>query len=871
MNLRLLKYFSWIWLVLLVAACSTDRLYNDEASTPGLHQVRCFIQVPEAKDVVKTRAGNDNELDFSKLSILVYDQNDKFIAQAKVISQDPQYVQAENAYEVIISLPVTDELATLVFVANMDDVPALVSEGTSLDELYESLKFSFAGKWGNGKSSLVPMWGEINELKLVENMNATYSNEKMRVSLLRAMAQLDVKSDLASTVFKITSGHIYLSLSDGLVIPMAKNYDAINNKVSAPSVLSNVLYNVGQGSPTSNAGLALKSPLTYNLSGSSAELMFIPEQVNTGDGGQDLFIIIGGSYHGEATPTYYKITFDEDVKNKPFDILRNHRYILHIKSVNGPGYSTLDNAALSPSSNIDVDIVEWDENVNDGYVFGDKFFGIDGDPIYFDSPTAGQMKWVPYQTNLKDEYIAANLNFGLGDEKVGDFQLALNVKDKRIEIVTSKNDTRQPIKDNLLISILDRVFDVPLEQHPGNFDYFIDCDATKVYGAYVPNVPLTEDNYVEVRVYADTPISNTYYKLYTNTIDGISFSGEGSLNLTKDETGTYSQILKLQGTGMPKTHFPKYLDVFMNTTELQSCDIYVQMAYSPKKILGISNVGYGYCTQDNLSKIFRESEYNFGLLPQSIVKSNLLTDFKRFPETNPGEKGKHVAALRKALEDVDILIVGNLGEGHMDKEGVNEWRLWNEAIGDFLKQKGVVIMMDQAQGDILYLFTSLYGDSFKLSYKAFGSKGDRFSFTSIPGDPILNGPFGDVNGKEWGQDSFRPVSIGGIPSEDIEVYSYAFIDGTNSPMGIAIFRHLKYNLFFIGSAGFIASRETNTTEENSEPFLIDRNDFDRPIAKPIYGPSKGPYGPVYNSIFFGNVMNWALERAEFYGKNSTPY
>lgn len=864
MNLRLLKYFSWIWLVLLVAACSTDRLYNDEASTPGLHQVRCFIQVPEAKDVVKTRAGNDNELDFSKLSILVYDQNDKFITQAKVISQDPQYVQTENAYEVIISLPVTDELATLVFVANMDDVPALVSEGTSLVELYESLKFSFAGKWGNGKSSLVPMWGEINELKLVENMNATYSNEKMRVSLLRAMAQLDVKSDLASTVFKIASGHIYLSLSDGLVIPMAKNYDAINNKVSAPSVLSNVLYNVGQGSPTSNAGLALKSPLTYNLSGSSAELMYIPEQVNTGDGGQDLFIIIGGSYHGEATPTYYKITFDEDVKNKPFDILRNHRYILHIKSVNGPGYSTLDNAALSPSSNIDVDIVEWDENVNDGYVFGDKFFGIDGDPIYFDSPTAGQMKWVPYQTNLKDEYIAANLNFGLGDEKVGDFQLALNVKDKRIEIVTSKNDTRQPIKDNLLISILDRVFDVPLEQHPGNFDYFIDCDATKVYGAYVPNVPLTEDNYVEVRVYADTPISNTYYKLYTNTIDGISFSGEGSLNLTKDETGTYSQILKLQGTGMPKTHFPKYLDVFMNTTELQSCDIYVQMAYSPKKIVGASYSNFGYVMDSAYSMDFRLSPYNFGLLPNSIIKSNLLTNFTHITG-NAGTDGNN--KLKTALKDADILLIGSTSVGQGDNI---YYKNRAQIIADFLRENGVVIFMEQSQGGIEYLFKELYGEDFKLIYQSVKGA-SRFPFTSIPGDAILNGPFGDVNNKYWGQSSFTPMGVGGVPSEDIMIYSYATMgtsDATEN-MGAAIFRHLKYNLFFIGSSGFISSDPDRPDQNTGTPFLIDINDHARPITRLGFG-STSP-GPVDNSIFFGNVMNWALERAEFYGKNSTPY
>lgn len=850
-------------MILLVYSCISDDILRENKVPVNEHQVRCYIQVPPEKEIVNSRSFSNN--DFSKLNVLVFDENQKYLAEAKLISQNPQFVASENAYEIILSLPVTGELATLVFIANKDHIEP-IEIGSTLEKLYNTLTFNIEGKWGDGQSSLVPMWGEIEGVKLDENMNAEYPNAKLRVSLLRAMARLDVKTDVATSIFQIQSGHVYLSLSSGLIIPQPENYDRLNNRVLAPSVLPGTPYNVGVGEPTLDIDQALKSPLSYTLSGVDEELILIPEEVGKEKGSSNLFIVIGGLYSGEVKPSYYKISFGNATNNSAFNILRNHHYILHIKSIKGPGYTSLEKAVASPASNIEVEIVEWDDNVNDGYVFGNKFFGIDDNSIYFDSPEAGQMKYIPFQTNLSDEFLSANLDYALVDNKSEDFEIEINFSMKRFEITTHDNITRQPLKAALAIRILDREFVVPIEQHPGNFDYHIDCEATQVYGAYVPNVALTKDNYAEVRVYADKPITDTYYKIYTNTIDGISFSGEGSLSLTKDKEGRYSQRLRLQGQGMPKTQFSKYLDVFMNTTQLQSCDFLVKMAYSPKKIVGASyHNSSGYVMDDSYSMDFRLSEYNFGLLPNSFVKSYPLTQFTQVPGnadkiSNP--------LLAKALIDADILLIGSTSEGQSNSEYYAERA---KMIADFLRAKGVVVFMEQSKGGIEYLFKELYGDGFQLIYQS--AKGQtRFPLTSIPGDPVLNGPFGDVNNKYWGQSTFTPMGVGGVPSEDIVVYSYAttsISDSQAENMGVAIFRHLKYNLFFIGSSGFISSDPKDPTDSRNTPFLIDLNDHSRPITRQGFG-STDP-GPVDNSIFFGNVMNWALDQAEFNGKNSTPY
>lgn len=89
--------------------------------------------------------------------------------------------------------------------------------------------------------------------------------------------------------------------------------------------------------------------------------------------------------------------------------------------------------------------------------------------------------------------------------------------------------------------------------------------------------------------------------------------------------------------------------------------------------------------------------------------------------------------------------------------------------------------------------------------------------------------------------------------------------------GVVIFRHTRYNLVFIGDAGFIPQRGISFSGTIC-PFMINRTEDggkfiqDLPLKFPI--PKKEYKYPVYNSVFFANALAWIIDRAEFAGINS---
>lgn len=897
MRNKLYKYIYYLFFVLLTLSCTTDDLVKVDNSSVS-NKYRCFIRVSASSAITQTRSASDLDIDFSQLHVLVYDENNNYLTNADidVTKYPPKYDEKLEAYELVFSLPITEDLATLVFIANVKDFDDIKS-GSYLTDLYDNQRLNLSGKWEDGKSNLVPMWGEINDVMLT----GEYSDDQMKVSLLRSMAKIDIQTELFPEVFTISSAHIYLSLADGLIIPQKENLDKANNRVTAPSLIPNTLFNVGTGDPTSSQTDAKQSPLSYVLSSDElTEPIYIPEQAMGSDGALDCFIVVGGFFRGQTTESFYKISFGTDVTNKGFNILRNYRYILNIKQVNGLGYPTAQDAMEAPSTNIVVDVVDWDENVNDGYVFGDKHFGIHDEPIFFSEPTAGQTQTISFQTNLSDEVLESQLDYRLSNVEENNFDLTLDVQNKQFKITTFDNNTHQLKSDALIINMYGRIINIPIGQSPGNFKYYIDCESASVHGVYIPQKPLNSDNYVEVMVNSDEDLSGSYYRILSSELDGMSFFGDGNFDMVENSAGYFSQKLRLLGRGTPKTSLTKYLNLSMNTTEPQTCSFEVQMIYSTKKIiaqsLNITTGGdVGYVMNAQYSELFRKSTYNFGAEPYSTVKVEGL-DYSFLGVTVSSYTKEDNDALNLKLKDADILVSGrSIG----DKSSYPTYTdaLKNlmsqraKIVGDFLKNKGVAIIIEADLVYLKYLFKELYDDSMDISFYQPGNKiGYSYKLVDIPGDHILNGPFGDMNGKSWGTDATIRSSSGdlistlvGLPDEDIIVYSNGLSADTSAgataikPLkGAQIFKHLKYNLFLIVDDGFLVGNQPSATPT----FYVYTNPFTVVTNPPTYVPAlREKYGvggsataqSVYNSAIFGNIMNWALEAAEFKGKHSDPY
>ena len=163
-------------------------------------------------------------------------------------------------------------------------------------------------------------------------------------------------------------------------------------------------------------------------------------------------------------------------------------------------------------------------------------------------------------------------------------------------------------------------------------------------------------------------------------------------------------------------------------------------------------------------------------------------------------------------------------------------------------------------------------------------------------DRIINGPFGNLSGKYWGNDSYAVVQAKNLPigTGPNEVTVYSNPQAENSalpPLGVSMFKHNSKNLFWIGDGSFLShpSRSSSgwSTGWSAEPFATvgtnqnnphsGPNHFHYPVPKrygvdynhPILGNIGFSYGAeVYNAPLFANLMAWALYQSEFFGKNN---
>lgn len=153
------------------------------------------------------------------------------------------------------------------------------------------------------------------------------------------------------------------------------------------------------------------------------------------------------------------------------------------------------------------------------------------------------------------------------------------------------------------------------------------------------------------------------------------------------------------------------------------------------------------------------------------------------------------------------------------------------------------------------------------------SRGSLYMFNNI-NDEILNGPFGDIRGKYWGEDASQTTSLANVPTSEITYYSDAkAANRSGVANGVTMFKHNSRHFFWMGDGGFLSNASSGGVYVPLDygicPFAT--NATTRfPIPK-NYGEGGTAQGfsngatPVYNSTLFANVMSWAIVNAEFFG------
>lgn len=397
-------------------------------------------------------------------------------------------------------------------------------------------------------------------------------------------------------------------------------------------------------------------------------------------------------------------------------------------------------------------------------------------------------------------------------------------------------------------------------------NYSMACASVKVNGVYKKGIELNSTNTITLRLNVEAGAAGAKYKIKTSTIEGVYFEGEGILG------NPGSQTITLYGHGTPSNTRAKSFTLKTNSSSTpdETCTAIVTVVIARKKIATAGNQTYGLTANSangNNCQALIENKMNFGDDENSIVKYEGLTGL----EVNDSSTLTDALFSKWTGEDgvtppMDIIIITynvNLNANQI------------QMATNYVDKGGVLIVLDQHDSQLnANLVGSIFGESLSPTV-ANGDCNYVIKLNTID-DEILNGPFGDIRGLQWGEDFNNTTCLQDIPFGAI-VYSAtvnAFTNvQANSNKQVTMLRHPSKNFFWCGDSGLIRGGDASDRREhplNVGTRIINSVSYDKyPIAK-MHGyisASNTSTMPVYNSVLFANVIAWAIRNAEENGIN----
>lgn len=345
----------WIGLLLSLASCKDSleaiTLGGDELPTEG---VTLSIQLPNfTPQEISTRAGGETTESITSLWLVCYDATGTFLKKQDCTSAYTAAPADKDGYRKInMNLPKGTE--TVHLVANF---PSLTdAQAAKLDAMKDITP----------DLSKPICWGA----KTLSNL----MNDS-KISLTRQCAKITCTVDAAVRDFEITDLHVWHSASKGSIAP-AKYEESTNENLAETTDLMDD---------------------TKPIAGGSAAVVAVNE---TSAGKAD--IIIKAKYKG--TEGFYKVALyykKDDGKTAQYALVRNHNYIVKVKSVNDAGYATEAEALKAePENRLKVTVVDDNPEIVDMIACKDYELGVCGTQTVDASSTTAPITLV---TNLKED------------------------------------------------------------------------------------------------------------------------------------------------------------------------------------------------------------------------------------------------------------------------------------------------------------------------------------------------------------------------------------------------------------------------------------------------------------------------------------
>ncbi len=274
--------------------------------------------------------------------------------------------------------------------------PSGITEGTAQAAIMSNLKNTVSGKYDATSGSSFPgiaMWGEKTGVNITEGLS-------LSIPVVRMLAKIDVSvGDGAANNFQLHSVRVYNYNTKGAVVPsLATNdWDATEYKAKRPTVPTDAARTLGPlvYGYDSFGGVLGSTEIAANRYCLGEIFMFEAENHSDADHktprdvAERACLVIGGKYYPAGlTPaeiaataiTYYRVDFANKTDGvwTHLDLLRNHKYMVNITTVSGPGFPDPSKAFASTPVNIQANILQWNDGSMSTVVFdGQNFLSVE--------------------------------------------------------------------------------------------------------------------------------------------------------------------------------------------------------------------------------------------------------------------------------------------------------------------------------------------------------------------------------------------------------------------------------------------------------------------------------------------------------------
>ncbi len=377
-------------------------------------------------------------------------------------------------------------------------------------------------------------------------------------------------------------------------------------------------------------------------------------------------------------------------------------------------------------------------------------------------------------------------------------------------------------------------------------NYSLNCSSIVVSGRYLKGTPLTASNTITLNVTVTTSGS---YNINTPLTNGIRFSASGNFT-----PGTHTVTLVGSGTPTVNSDFP--ITINANTPQgNNTCNTIIPLTL-PAMTYAVIGSGSTYSWNSPArSQALTNGGISFG--PNGIVK---IVSFTQLWGTS-------------TISTATNYLSNGYGSGGVMPDvvlyfayGAAPTTALTTALKDYINKGGCVIYgsADGTSSDVNTLMSGLFGISPAIAQSGGQTDDDVYVISNLPNDPVINGPFGNLSDRHWGEDNTTTGSVimTDLPPNSVQICTARSASKTlqDPQYSIVWYNDSKNFLYFGDSVG------SSTTDNSTSAYPSRYNSQGLPLSK-NYGPGTAWSQFIYNSALELNAVAWALKKAAISGIN----